>query len=238
MKILYPDKISSITASEAATDYPPTNLADNYTTNLWKGTSATATPLITLSVAGDSDVVALFNTNATSVDILVKKSTGATVSNTHYTVDSDLPNIWAEYTSQVTTHTIEITFNGPSGAVTECGVIRAGKSNTFLDPQKGLHESLKDLSVIVDSRGSTYYKKRALIRMFSGQIDTIRDNDFYTFLYTIMKNTGRTPLAWKIVTEFTSQKWTIFAWIVTGFPSGVHSLFNVSTISFSLQEGI
>ena len=236
MKILYPDKITSIAASSENANYLKENISDDYRGRYWAaGTSTLAT--LTLGVSADSNALALSNTNSVTVTVQINNSIGSPIYGpTAHTMDSTRPDLWVDYTLATGTTQAIITFSSLATAIPYCGVVRAGYAYDFPNPQYGLSESMEDLSIVKKlNNGATYYKKRDIIRTFSGSLDVDRDTYFYVFMYTIFMNNGQSPLFWRI-TDLSGQDWTLFARLNGSMPSGSHANYNNNTISFSLVE--
>jgi len=58
MYIVYPNKITSVSADEENANYPVTNLETDYIKEVWKATSKDAE--LTLNVSGNSNTAILF----------------------------------------------------------------------------------------------------------------------------------------------------------------------------------
>ena len=71
MKIIYPDSISSITASDSDPSYPSVNLIDNHPQKVWKAGTAVTSAVLTI-VTNGSDISGIFigGTNAISVVVV------------------------------------------------------------------------------------------------------------------------------------------------------------------------
>jgi hypothetical protein len=80
-----------------------------------------------------------------------------------------------------------------------------------------------------------YYSSGSIVRTFSGKFNVVRDSDFYTFMYDIIKNRGQLPLFWKL-TDLSNHDWAVFA--ECEMPKGSHSMFSHSEISFTLLEAL
>jgi len=252
MKIIYPDKVNSISATEEDSDYPVSNLYDQHATSVWKAESNSAS--ITAQVQAGSNAVAIFRTNATAVNL--RFSSGSNIiweaatrwggnsawdySHTLIT-DSYTPSFisqWIDYTEISGAVDVIIDLVSPGGTILEVGAIKAGHAYSFRDPQYGLSENRKTTSVIKSlSYGYKYIKNKVQnIREFSGGLDIIRDSDVYTFLNLIKIQGGSEPLAWRIVDSLSNQDWVILAYIKSS--SNKHSYTFNDVLSFSLIEAI
>jgi len=261
MKVIYPNKISAVSASYADAEYPVSYVLDEHIKRPWKSTGNTGT--LTIDVDGNSTgvlAVGIFETNATNVKITIRNALDTadiisvveydTLATTWYsfiTGDGNyFKSIWHEYShiNCQSAHKIKIVFSRADSVVVYCGVIRAGKSKDFRNPAYGLNEGLKDYSIIKElNNGTRYARKRDIARTFSGTVTVDRDPDFYKFMHDVAQTAGPIPLAWLIyddgvtTTSDEENRWAIFAYFES-MPSGSHSYFSHSEISFSLVEAI
>jgi hypothetical protein len=116
------------------------------------------------------------------------------------------------------------------------GVIQAGiASTTHFDTSRGLKEELIDYSIEKElANGAFYYKKRDVVRRFSGNIVLDRDYEFYNFMYEIFRKKGKRPLFWAVVDEDRSE-WFIYA-RAESMPSATHDYLTKARLQFSLIE--
>jgi len=238
MKIINTDNITwPIAVDSADSDYPVTNIETDIRTKVWKAAAADVSPKMTVTMTTGADSLGVANTNATSILVVVKDNASAVVSSTSYTMGDYSKDIFVPYTVQNTAHTIEITFTAGAGAVPECGIIRAGLALEIRDPEYGLKEGLVDTSISRElNSGALYYKQRSILRIFSGQVLLERADDFYDYLYDVVREHGRSPLFWQI-TDVNALEWAVFG-SLTGLPTGQHSYYSHSQIPFSIQESL
>ena len=236
MHIINPtDKITSVTPSSENTSYLATNIQDNFRTNPWKSNTASAATL-TLAVSTGSAAIGLSYMNSATVNVLVETAGPVTVHDQLYSIDSANPNLFVNYGTVASACTISLSYSDPGSVAPYCGIVRCSSLYTFLSPDYGLSEGMKDYSITKRyNSGALYYKSRTKARTFSGKFDVVRDSTFYTFMYTIIKEQGQNPMFWKI-TDLSNQDWAIFA--ECEMPKGSHSMFSHSNISFSLLEAI
>jgi len=261
MRIIYPNKITSVVADTENADFPKENILDHYLMNPWKATANTAT--LTLSVGASSGDVAIFKTNAATVKVEIWNDAEDTKywESGEYIVyqsrldtyrlliigtdETDYPtSLWVEYGEHLVgtaiesmAHKIKLIFS-TTAPVVETGIIRAGLAKTFLDPQYSLQESLVDYSIYKElNNGSEYYRPRNIVRKFSGSVMTKRDREFYSFVTDIARKLGRYPFAVKISENLPNQDWTIFGRF-DGLPSGSHSFFTHSDVNFNIIEAV
>ena len=250
MKVIYPEKVNTITASSEDTNWPVSNLLDNYRVHPWKSTE-TGSASLTVSMLGGANAVAIFNVpGVDTIRVQVSNDTDGTVFDETYdqhVIDTytafftnsafDYPDLWAEYPYQTLDHTITITFTMVNTSdVVSVGVLRAGLAKEFREPESGIKEVLKDFSVVKElNNGAFYVRKRNIIRTFAGTFWSNRDRDFYVFR-DLYQTIGQQPFAAKIVDD-NSQNWNIFGRFSEPI-SGEHRQGNWSHINFSIEEVI
>ncbi|NQU02857.1 MAG: hypothetical protein HQ589_01745 [Syntrophaceae bacterium] len=229
------DLITDVTPSTEDADFLAVNFQDNFRTNPWKATGSVESTL-TLTVSTGSAAIGLSYMNSGTVNVLVVTAGPTTEHDELYTIDSDNPNLFVNY-GAVGAATITLTFADPGTTIPYCGIVRCAAVHEFNNPKYGMTEGLKDYSIVKRrNSGALYYKSRDIVRTFSGQFNVTRDSDFYTFMHTIIKAHGQEPLFWKVA-DLSNHDWAIFA-ECSGMPSGSHSYFEQSNISFSLLEAM
>lgn len=253
MKVICPNKISSLSASSNDSDYPVDNLYDDFTTSLWKAESNVAT--LHIQVLATSNAIAVVNTNATSIEIIKSVASGVQWasriqwgSNVNWQIadggvlsDSYTPGAraqWINYTQTNNPTDIDLVFTSPGGTVVEAGIVRAGYAYSFNSPRVGLAEDRKSTSIINPlPYGGAYIKnKQQNIRKFQLSTYATRDNDFYEFLYDVGLEAEGKPLAWSLTDTLTNQDWTLFA-SLDGI-NGAHPYPVYSSISATLLEAV
>ena len=238
MKIIATDQITGVTESSEDAAYPAENVLDNFRGVPWKsGVSAEST--LTLDVSANSNALMLSSMNSGTVGVEVKDSGAATIYGpTNHTINLDNPNLWVDYTLQSGTAEITLTFSDPGTAVPYCGIARAAYAYDFLGFKYGLSEAFDDLSISKEyNNGANYYYFIDMLRQFSGSFMVERDDDFYTFMYKIIKQYGRGPYAMKL-TDKTNNDWAVFAWMDAALPGGSHNELEYSLINLGIKEGL
>jgi len=254
MKCIYPDKITSISASEADASFPVTNLSDAHPKKVWKGTSRDAVLTVIASAGGALAVIA---TNATSITVVISTgqtlvwdtgiawisgivwdTTGDADTTELSLLDGDIDGaIWSQFASARTSaFTATITLTADAGETIQAGIVRCGTANDYKDPQYGISESLIDYSIIKElNNGATYFRKRDVVRTFDFKLLEDRDTDFYEFMLTVSRAMGPTPIVWRIRGTATDNKWIVFA-RHEKMPKGKHGSPTYSDILISLIE--
>lgn len=262
MKVIYPDNISAITTNSQDASYPDDNVLTDYRTQVYKSataisrdvawdsatswdglthwaSTATATlPYLSATVTGPSSGIAIINTNADEVHVVVTDIDASTVLDAKYSPSDYASDLWIEYDRQVYTHTVKLTFLPPSGSVVEVGCLRIGTVMEFPNPVYGLSENMVDTSIIHElNNGAIYYKQRDIIREYSGKIEVARDTSFFRFMRTLFAANGQAPLAWLIAEEMAEEAiWVVFGNMAV--PGGSHAYFQHSDIDFTIKESL
>ncbi|MFH2074368.1 MAG: hypothetical protein ABIJ57_03335 [Pseudomonadota bacterium] len=254
MKCIYPDMITSITASEEDGSFPVANLSDDHPKKVWKGTSRDAVLTVVASAGGALAVIA---TNATSITVAISSGqtlvwdtgiawasgiTWDTSGDQDTTELSTLPGdttgaLWSQFAAARTgSFSATVTLTAAAGDTIQAGIVRCGTANDYKDPQYGIAEGLVDYSIVKElNNGATYFRKRDVVRTFDFKLLEDRDTDFYEFMLTVSKAMGPTPIAWRIRGTATDNKWIVFA-RHEQMPKGRHSSPDNSEIFISLIE--
>jgi len=215
------DNVSAVVASSEDPSFPVANLRDDFTTNLWKATTTTAT--LTVQVA-KGQAVALFNTNATSA--VITAGSGESYANesgyqneSGYSYPSDevsvsgvynLPgvrgNLWADYALFAGAHEVRIALTATDPVY--AGIVRAGNVEEFKDPAAtGFSEGSKDYSIEKElNNGADYFRKRNIVKTFDGlSLFETRENA-YKFKHDIWDMVGPKPQAIYLVSDAIQEK--------------------------------
>lgn len=238
MKIIAADQITAVTESSEDANYPAENVLDDFRGVLWKS-NVSAESTLTFDISANSNALMLSNMNSVTVGVEVKDAGASTIYGpTNHTIDLNNPNLWVDYTLESGTAEAILTFSDPGTDVPYCGIARAGYAYDFKNLKYGLNEGLDDLSISKEyNNGANYYYFIDMLRTFSGSFQVERDSDFYTFMYTIIKQYGRGPYAMKL-TDLTNNDWAVFAWMDASLPKGSHGYYSHSDISLSIKEGL
>ena len=238
MKIIATDQITAVTESSEDANYPAENVLDNFRGVPWKSNVSAESTLV-LDVSANSNALMLSNMNSVTVGVEVKDSGAATIYGpTNHTIDLNNPNLWVNYDLEAGTAEITLTFSDPGTAVPYCGIARAGYAYDFPTLKYGISEGFNDLSISKTyNNGANYYDFISMLRQFSGSFLVERDDDFYTFMYSIIRKYGRGPYA-MMLTDKTNYDWAVFAWMDASLPKGSHGFLNHSNISISIEEGL
>jgi len=239
MILIYPERLSSVTADSESGSFPATNLEDDKPKKKWQS-GGTNVATLTATVAGDSDQVALINTNAISAVITVKL---AGITQETFNIDLTSPHshtrLWQTYTVQAAVHTIEIQLTAAAGNAVYAGVLKIGKGVVVADPKYGVKESRRDFSIVKELNNGAYYiRQRDSVREFSLSFTDDRATDFYNFT-AVMDHYGPRPVAILMAENVDSDphEWAIFGHVLNPF-SGSHDHLSHSSISFTITEAV
>jgi hypothetical protein len=237
MILIYPEKLSSVSADSEDGSFPASYLENDKPKRYYKSAGSNAC-VITATVAANSDQIAIFNTNAESADIDVKLSG---VSQETFSIDLTSPHshnrFWQSYTKQTAIHTIEITLTAPVGEAVYAGVLKCGLGISLINPKYGLGESRRDFSIVIELNNGAYYiRKKDSVRTFSVSFEEDRATDFYQFT-KVADYYGPTPFAILLVEDIDDLEWAIFGHVLNPF-SGSHAYYSHSDVSFSITEAV
>jgi hypothetical protein len=253
MKVIYPNNIFTLSADEEDAEYPVENLLDDHPTKIWKGTSKDAK--LSLAVSAGTGI-GIANTNAQTISILLKGGTAAiwnsadaawqsgiawaehieqVVTGKYDLTESGVGMLWAEYPEQEASHFIDIELTAPDGEIIQAGVLRAGPVLSFRDPLS-VKEGLKDYSIEDEfNNGAFYYLQRSIVRTFKFSIRVNRDDEFYTFMHTLIRARGKRPLMWLVSSGIGTWGWVVYGRL-TKLPEGGHDYKRHSIISNEIIE--
>ena len=237
MILIFPERLSSVTADTEDGAFPATYLTNDKPKRYWKS-SGSNIGVLTATVAANSDQIGLFYTNAVSadIDILV----GA-VSQETFTIDLTDPHshnrFWQSYTAQSVVHTIEITLTAAAATAVYAGVLKIGAGVDLANPAYGLTESRRDFSIIKELNNGAYYiRKKDSVRSFSLSFLEDRATDFYLFTQ-VMDYYGPKPVAILLAEGIDDLEWAIFGHILNPF-SANHAYLNHTNTSYSIVEAV
>lgn len=220
------DNVTGISAGSADANFPASNLRDDFTTNLWKAVSGITTTTLTLSVSKGS-AVEILNTNATHVSVVVgtggdyvlegsySLETGYGLEqNTNLFFASSLPGaagrLWIEFPEYSVAFTVVVTLTAASTVY--AGIVRAGKVQSFADPDYGMAEDSKDYSIEKElNNGADYYRKRNVVRQFTGLNIVDTWENAYKLKHNIFDAVGPAPLAIYLVNALNNENLILFA---------------------------
>lgn len=250
MKIVLENRITSVTASSEAANYPATELLNDSPKRIWKADGAD-TATITATGSGTINTIALFNTNAEAVTITIadpnyfawRNLTWRNLSwrNVQVPVESELVSqagttaLWATIDNITAPIEITIELSGATGATMQAGVLVAGEAVDLGHLLYGIQEGVADFSIAEQlMNGAHYYKSRDRVRTFTVSALPDRETLFYTFMADFARTYGLAPKAMHLVPEFGSR------WIVYGrlaaMPSGTHSYPSHSSYQATIRE--
>ena len=236
MKIIYPDSISSITASDSDPSYPSVNLIDNHPQKVWKAGTAVTSAVLTI-VTNGSDISGLFigGTNATSGSVAVKDTSEVTTFETQ-----SLSGAWGRFfvkfaaTYNVPLHII-VTLN--AAAEVYAGVAKSGVFISIHDPQYGLKQKRNDYSIKKElSNGGLYVYNRNKPREYD--LTFIIPTAEVDLLDNLFLANGSSPLGILLSDNLNlNDQWSGFFHIIDP-PSDQYDYYTHASISLALKEAI
>ena len=249
--------VYAASATNPDTGYPAANVYDEHPQKVCKSLTVAGTLKNTITVTsyGDCNSLCLVNTNATQVEVTIKDTTEATTIWGPYTydlsgIDTIMPlmhdikvrykDLWIDYPHQSTAIKIilKLYLAYTTDTIVYCGVVVNGLRQEMVNPVYGMSESLIDTSVIKwTSNKSLYYRKRDVIRKYSGSVYLDRDTELYFFLRYIAMRKGPAPMAWALTSD-DNQIWIVYGTMADNMPSASHDYYTKSVMSFSVQEVI
>jgi hypothetical protein len=248
------DNVQSFSVDSEDANFPKENLRDDFTTNVWRAEAVTAT--ITVNVSKGSAVEVL-NTNATSATVTAIsgeeytfeagwsfEATWAFAANVEvsavmvYSLPGSGGRLWADYSEFAAAHVVTIELTAAENVY--AGILRAGYVETFPDPALGMQEGSLDYSVEKELNiGANYYRKRNVVRQFSGLSLVDTRANIWSLKHDIFDAVGPQPLAIRIVSSTAITDWEFVAYAkCLENPQMDHISNDYSRLSFTLQEVI
>lgn len=250
MKVISANNITSISADSENANYPAENVLDNHPKRPWKADGDYQATL-TADISSMTDI-AIFATNAQSAQITITDPNAieweagvdweAGVEWDNIEISQPVTSLIQQGSAYALWSTIgvidapvtaEILLTTTTDQTLYAGIVVAGDALEFPNPKYGLGEMVIDYSISIPlSNGSEYYKKRELVRQFSGILTVERDNYFYSFVSSVIRDNGSVPLAWQITDG--GDNWVVYG--KANMPSGVHQYYRHSDINFTITE--
>jgi len=230
---------TAVASTSEDSDYPDDNLLDERPKKLFKAVSGVSPVTITLSIAAGSNIAALLYTNADSAVITIKDSGASTIETKTYSslTSRNKKSMFCKYATESGTATAEFALTKASGQI-EAGIARAGLVDTIKDPKYDMQEGRNDLSVEkILAGGGHYYKKRDILKTFSGQIGLKRTTDaLYEYLQDIADELGPTPAVWIIDDGVLSWANIVWAKLDVKSATATYRSRNYAVCNFKIEE--
>ena len=212
---LIENKILSLSATSENSEFPASNLLDDYPRNLYQAQVGVQSASLTLLMPGGCRGFYLCNTNADVTAVLTVKTMANVVVETHELalgyynfynyLTANQPGIftqiWQDYTYQEDDHkliidleTTEQTLNG--------GVTRAGIVHEFRNLNKGAQRTPKEIGVFKElADGGDYEQVFEILREWSGTLIVDFDYEYQAFMDYIYRH-WRKPQAINIYNDY------------------------------------
>ena len=254
MKHLWENLITSVSASSENVNFPASKLLERSPKIAWKAVDGVSEAVLTVETsAGISDIL-IAGTNATTVSIVGSDPNGVAWAESDGWAEGDTwvspeVNVYGSTIQRsrsqsvlVTLSTLvdipvllEITLTCDSSETLYAGVLMAQ------DPEEyggggvryGMEEGRLDLSIKAEnSNGSTYYKKRDILRTFS--LSAILEESSAAKMMDIYEDIGEQGAGWKLTDE-NDNNVVVYARF-DGPPKKTRDYFRHSAISWQLIE--
>lgn len=253
LKIIPENLIAAVTASSQNAAYPVSEVLTTYLSELYKASTNTTT--LSFTVTGESNALALFNTNATGASFeIVDPNQLEWGSSAEWGSDAEFATIsptieelvnldgvsgacMVEWSNITGTITVNVTLTNDEGEAIQVGVAWAGKVLEYKEPDYDLKESRKFNSLVKKyTNGSEYIKILPNYREFVISQNLVRDTAFHSFLHDIAKEIDISPVPWLIL-DNDNSRWLFFARI-DGDVKGAHKYKNRTVVEYTLKEAI
>lgn len=211
------NKVSSIITTSEDASWPITNLLDNWPQNLYKAAVGVQTATLTIEMPIGCAGFYICNTNADSGTLTITTMADAFIEDHElsfgyctylgYLTATQQPEtfkqIWQDYTYQTDSHKLVVELTTSEATLT-AGILRAGITHEFKNPNSGLGESFIDNSIVKKvADGSKYVFRRDLLRKYSGTMFSEYDLDYQAFRDFALKF-KHVPIAVNLFDEFDS----------------------------------
>jgi len=249
--------LDTITTTSENSAYPVENLLDAHPKKLYKASSGVNSITLTTTLLVGTNCLFLFNTNAESITINAEDfAYGEWFSgNTWFSENEWWPRssvsiptavvtsgernaVGLQFTPLIDNKEAVITLVAPAGEAVEVGILWAGVLISANNPSWGLKESQKDYSILKElSNGATYYKKRDIVRTFSGTIFEHKQTSYNwldKMLLDVSKTYGAKSMPW-FITDMANSRWTIFGRLSSPM-SGEFQGYTLSNLTFNIIE--
>lgn len=255
MKIIVNRAVDSVVATSSNSNYTAENLLDEHPKRKWMAADASVTEAtLTATAHGRTGGFALVGVVADHVDIHISDPSGITWQNVDWQNviwATSLPGIsateefihndsysalWVEFTQfdAPVTIVIDLSKAATNKNVLAAGVLVVGQFYEIPGVEKPLVEGLRDYSILRElANGATYYKKRDIVRTFSGTILNERVPNFWVFMRDICRVNGARPMMWKL-SEMEGE-FLVYGRLES-MPDGSHDEEDLSRQNFELIE--
>lgn len=259
MKVIKENSITSIATTSENPLYPVSNLLNEHPKKWWRVVDSTVNNvLVTAFVNGYVNSLGLVGIVAEDVKIEVRDPRSLEWDNVvwqnvdwqgeavNVVQEKSFPDdtgsfaIWMDFddfNDDVEVSILLSKSSNTSDITLGAGCLVVGEYVCIPGLQKGLREGLKDYSLHRElSNGARYYKKRDIVRTFSGTAILNRTPYFYDFVLDIARTYGQKPLMWNLVT---ADQWggeAVIYGVLNTPPEGSHRYFDKSVITFEIEE--
>ena len=246
--------ISEVTVDYADPAFPLSNAFDLHPKRVCKSTAGIYLLTIEAKLAIGCNSFFIFNTNAEGAFIefegygIIEWLNGNEwfTGNEWYEVYSTSINgemIWANNTASLVitfptlenTEHLKITLGNSTAGRIYFGILWAGTLIYSHNPSYGLTEGQVDYSIKKElSNGSYYYKKRDIVRTFSGSFYETDIDIADNFLLGISRDYGQQSMPW-LVTNLDNTRWAMFGHL-DDLMQATYASYGYETLKFKLIE--
>ena len=242
MKIIFSNKIESVSADQQDPSFPVQNVLNSHSKKRYKAGAHSA--IITASLGGGSNALALYNIQADSLHVVVTGSDGSTTL-LDETVDLTHDDGWGQYNAEAAffsyaedsaTHTATITLSADSYDVA-LGILFGGDALAFTNPCWGMDDDAKSYSIIYDlDNGFDHIFQRNISKLENFKIQLFSETEYFNFLH-LAKAKYPLPFVMKLDHVLSNLEHnSIWYARMGGEPKGTRTKWGNYYISFSLKE--
>lgn len=235
MKIIYPDRIYSLSASSFDAEYPVANLLYDHPSKVWKAASGVTTAVVTIVTTGTVAGIHIAGTNAVSGSVAVKNSTETITHETH-AISGTFGQFFVKFDATYTAD-LHVIVSLTADTTVYAGICRSGTLISLPNPQYGLTQKRQDYSIKKElSNGGLYIYNRHIPRQYD--LSFLLTYAEYNTIDALFIENGSIPLAFLIADDTDSDdQWSGFFHIVDP-PSANYAYFSHLTCGFTLKEAV
>ena len=258
MKVIKNNAIRGVSATSENPEYPAANLLDEHPKRWWRVADASVSSVtLTVEVTGRTGGLGLVGIAAESVVVDISDPNGLTWENVIWEnvewqdvpgdlhIDQALSGdpgsaaLWVSFDQFDSSVEISITLykDALADMILGAGCLVVGEMTDLPGLQYGLGETLRDYSLARDlANGAKYYRKRDIVRVFSGSVLAARKPYFYALLLDIARVYGQRPLMWNLVDVDSWSGDAVLYGRLAAMPDGSHDYPNHSRLNFEIEE--
>ncbi|HFQ91074.1 MAG TPA: hypothetical protein ENK27_13455 [Desulfobulbus sp.] len=256
MRVIENSSISSVSASSENPNYPAENLLDEHPKRKWQAADdSVSSAVLTIGVSGRTGGMGMVGIVADAAAVNISDPNGISWPSVSWqnvewvsvppdlnlqvsmTQGEDFATLWAVFDQFDSAVVITVTLYKDAGStkVLAAGRLAVGPLARIAGLQYPIGEDLVDYSLTRElSNGATYYRKRDIVRRFTGTLLVPRENDFYSFCRDLARKYGATPMMWNLV-DSDGMEFVVYGRLAS-MPSGSHLGQVRSSVDFEILE--